>query len=66
MKEASIKCNESVAMRVTLLNMKKEEFYASDDFDDEGEFNPEFVKEVLRRIKEERSIPAEEVFRRLW
>lgn len=34
--------------------------------DDEGPFKPAFVKEVKRRLKHEKSIPAEQVFKELW
>ncbi|MDO8648271.1 MAG: hypothetical protein Q7R81_00640 [Candidatus Peregrinibacteria bacterium] len=33
---------------------------------EEGEFKPSFVAEVKRRLKEDRLVPAEEVFKRLW
>lgn len=33
---------------------------------EEGVFKKEFVKEIKRREKDHRLIPAEEVFKRLW
>lgn len=34
--------------------------------DDEGTLKPAFVREIKRRMKEEKSVPAEDVFKRLW
>ncbi len=33
---------------------------------EEGEFKQSFVDEIRRRVKEEKSVPAEKVFKRLW
>ncbi|MDD5054663.1 MAG: type II toxin-antitoxin system Phd/YefM family antitoxin [Candidatus Peribacteraceae bacterium] len=34
--------------------------------DDEGTLRPSFVTEVKRRLKEEKSLPAEEILQKLW
>ncbi len=34
--------------------------------EDEGTLKSAFVAEVKRRLKKEKSVPAEEVLRRLW
>jgi hypothetical protein len=33
---------------------------------EDGEFKQSFIDEIKRREKHEKSIPAEEVFKRLW
>lgn len=34
--------------------------------EDEGTMRPSFVTEVKRRLKEEKSVPAEDVLKKLW
>ncbi|MEK7218519.1 MAG: type II toxin-antitoxin system Phd/YefM family antitoxin [Patescibacteria group bacterium] len=34
--------------------------------EDEGTLKPAFVKEVQRRLKKDRSLPAEDILKRLW
>ncbi|MBI1812271.1 type II toxin-antitoxin system Phd/YefM family antitoxin [Candidatus Peregrinibacteria bacterium] len=49
-----------------LLTSKGEAIAKVVPLEDEGTVKPSFVTEVKRRLKEENTLPAEDVFERLW